>query len=295
MRIEVMKIAVIIPTVGRKRLVAQALSLLDRQHRLPDEVIISVPDPSHFDDTTPHRFPVTTLCGPKGLTAQRNTAIEYALSRFDIIHFIDDDFLVCNDFLSRLEEAFARHSDWAVIRGAITIDGLHCGGLTLEQGRLELEHATEKRGPRRVIDHIGAIGGNMAFRSAAIGTRRFDERLVLYGWQEDIDFSSQFLRYGRIVELTDLVGVHLGVRSGRSSGAPFGYSQLVNPVYLVRKGTMPAAFAARLVARNIAANVVKSLAPEPHIDRRGRLRGNALAALHLLRGRCEPEYILKMQ
>ena len=79
------------------------------------------------------------------------------------------------------------------------------------------------------------------------------------------------------------------------SGLRFGYSQVVNPVYLLRKGTMPASFALKLMARNIAANMVRSVRPEIHIDRRGRLRGNLMALGHLLKGRVEPEYILQIQ
>ena len=48
------------------------------------------------------------------------------------------------------------------------------------------------------------------------------------------------------------------------------------------------------MARNLLANLVRSLWPEPHIDRRGRLRGNVLALRHLLTGRIEPEHILEL-
>jgi hypothetical protein len=98
-----------------------------------------------------------------------------------------------------------------------------------------------------------------------------------------------------VIGLNTLIGVHLGVKSGRVSGVRFGYSQLANPVYLIRKGTVPASFLLELMGRNICANLVRSLWPEPHIDRRGRLKGNLLAALHLIQGRIEPEYILKLQ
>ena len=40
--------------------------------------------------------------------------------------------------------------------------------------------------------------------------------------------------------------------------------------------------------------MVKSLRPEPFVDRRGRLRGNVLGALDVLRGRIEPEKILSL-
>jgi hypothetical protein len=129
----------------------------------------------------------------------------------------------------------------------------------------------------------------MLVRATQIGDLRCDERLVLYGWQEDIDFTSQLKRFGRVVGLTTLIGVHLGAKSGRESGVKLGYSQVVNPV-LMRKGTVPAKFALEMIGRN----TIKSIWPEPYADRRGRLKGNLLAASHLIRGRIEPEHILNL-
>jgi hypothetical protein len=91
-----------------------------------------------------------------------------------------------------------------------------------------------------------------------------------------------------------LTGVHLGAKGGRTSGKRLGYSQIANPVYLLRKRTMPRQLAWRLMARNLAANMLLSVWPEPYIDRRGRLLGNAAALYDLLRGRIHPERILSL-
>jgi hypothetical protein len=69
---------------------------------------------------------------------------------------------------------------------------------------------------------------------------------------------------------------------------------VVNPIYLIRKGSLPASFALGLLARNLAANVVRSLRPEPWVDRRGRLRGNLLGIVHVMSGRVAPEHALKI-
>ena len=122
----------------------------------------------------------------------------------------------------------------------------------------------------------------------------FDEILPLYGWQEDIDFSVRIRSYGRIVKSSGLRGVHLGIKAGRTSGVRFGYSQMINPIYLVRKGSMSWQHAAKLMSRNIAANLARSLFPEPWVDRRGRLRGNALALLDISKGLIAPGRILEM-
>jgi hypothetical protein len=123
---------------------------------------------------------------------------------------------------------------------------------------------------------------------------RFDTRLPLYGWLEDLDFSRRMAAFGRIVEAPALRGVHLATKVGRTSGRRLGYSQIANPVYLTRKGTMSWPRAARIMTGNILANSAKSLRPEPWIDRKGRLQGNLLAFRDIVTGRCAPERILDL-
>src|SRR5690606_30638203 len=102
-------------------------------------------------------------------------------------------------------------------------------------------------------------GCNMAFRRSAIEGVRFDERLPLYGWLEDVDFSAQAGRKGVLLKSETLVGVHLGVKGGRTSGVRFGYSQIVNPVYLLGKKTIGRRQAGANMLRTFAANHVKAL------------------------------------
>lgn len=290
-----MKLAVSIPTVGRKALVTELIRHLEKQTRLPDEVVISAPDPSHVDQTISCRFPVTFVFGPKGSCAQRNRALDHLAGRADIAVFFDDDLVPADDYLEIVEKGFSEHPDWAAISGILIADGAKLGSFTFAQGLEILREAQRAPAePLKIVDHVGANGANMSLRLSAVGSLRFDERLVLYGWHEDIDLTSQLRAKGRVVGLSTLHSVHLGVRGGKASGVPFGYSQIVNIVYLMKKGTVPFSFGSKVIARNVAANIVKSLWPEPHIDRRGRLRGNLLGAFHAATGRIEPEYILKL-
>ena len=289
-----MKLAVIIATAGRKEVVAKLLSHLSQQHVPPDEVILSVADAAHLPVGSWPSLRVRSVFGKPGLPAQRNTAIDEALDRFDILTFLDDDFIPANDYLDVVRRAFSNNPSWAVATGHVIRDGVTTGGIDWDEG-LRILHADTRDDHRgKVFDRIGGYGCNMSIRTSIVGTLRFDERLVLYGWQEDTDFTSQLRRQGRVVCLGDLRGVHLGVRSGRVSGERFGYSQVVNPIYLVRKGSVPALFAFRLMFRNIVANLVHSVHPESYVDRRGRLRGNILALRHVAAGRIEPEFILKI-
>lgn len=290
-----MRLVVVIPTFGRQRQVSRLLGHLESQRRLPDEVIVSAPDPSHVEGQESTKFPVTYVFGATGSSAQRNQALVSALPRTDVVIFFDDDFLPADDYLEIVERSFEDNEDWVVVMGRPLFDGANHAGFTFEQGIALLRGQQPlSRSKDDIFEHLGAYGCNMSVRARCIGDLRFDERLVLYGWQEDIDFTSQLRSHGRIIELKSMTGVHLGIKSGRTSGVRFGYSQVANPLYLIKKGTVPAAFALRLMARNLTANALKSIWPEEYVDRRGRLRGNLLAAYHWMKGRLQPEYILKL-
>lgn len=289
-----MKLVVIIPTYGRDQQVARLVEYLGRQTHLPDAVIVSASEPAHVSLPAKMPFPVWAVYGPAGLCAQRNTALGAIDSEFDIVTFFDDDFIPATGYLEGVVRAFDENGDFAVVMGRVIRDGAGTIGLDWKES-LDALDRPDVRAPRTaVLDHIGAYGCNMSIRARLIGTMRFDERLVLYGWQEDIDFTSRLRRRGRVVCVTAIRGVHLGLTAGRVSGLRFGYSQVVNPIYLIRKRSVPAGFALRLMGRNLAANLVHSVSPEPHIDRRGRLRGNLVGLGHVLRGRIEPEYALQI-
>ena len=86
----------------------------------------------------------------------------------------------------------------------------------------------------------------------------------------------------------------MGQKNGRLSGVMLGYSQIANSLYLAQKATVPRVYLARLMGKNIAANVLRSFAPEPYVDRRGRLKGNLMALRDLMRGKMSPSRILEM-
>lgn len=288
-----MRLVVILPTCGRKELLNQLLEYLEQQTRLPDEVVISAPDQTHVSPYQAKRLNITYLYGKRGASTQRNLGLDYALTKSDVITFFDDDFLPEIDYLERLESAFEDNDNWAVITGNVVSDGATGPGFSFAEG-LQILREAEAPLEEKVLRCYGAYGCNMSMRTACIGKIRFDERLPLYSWQEDVDFTSQLSSCGDIVELNTLLGVHLGIKLGRVSGVRFGYSQLINPIYLIRKGTMPVGRGTKLIGRNILANIARSFWPEPYIDRRGRLFGNLLAFFHLFRGRIEPEYVLKL-
>jgi GT2 family glycosyltransferase len=290
-----MKLIVAIPTVGRKGILSKTLAHLECQTRLHDEIIIVAPDASDVEPFQSDVLNIKVLFGRRGLTLQRNLAIDHACDRCDVLTFFDDDFLAAADYIEQILRAFKKFQFIDVVTGNVIMDGISGPGLSYEDGAEAIKNCERDSPSEEKFDVVyGAYGCNMSVRTNKIGALRFDERLVLYGWQEDIDFTRRLASEGRIVKLHSARGVHLGAKSGRISGVRFGYSQIANPVYLVRKGSFPLKKAATLISKNIIANVWGSVWPEPWIDRRGRLRGNLLAAAHILARRVEPEHILKL-
>jgi hypothetical protein len=234
--------------------------------------------------------------GRRGSTTQRNEILS-AAGNADVIVFFDDDFFPQSDYLREVETIFTQNPDVVAATGRPMRDGANGPGLNAEDAlRIVSAAAAPELLSQTMTPTYGAYGCNMAFRMSPIRQHgvRFDENLPLYGWQEDIDFSRQLSPFGRIMDSNVLRGVHLGTKGGRTSGVRFGYSQIANPVYLIRKGTMSATFARSLIWRNLIANLAKSVWPEPWIDRKGRLYGNFLALIDLVLRRISPQRILHL-
>lgn len=284
-----LNVAVIVATLGRPDVVSLAVRrLLQTQTYRPSRVIISCVAATDAGDLAGLEG-VEVILGPKGLPAQRNTALAQLGPETGLVVFFDDDFVADPGWLAAAAATFAREPDVNGLTGHVLADGIKGPGLTFEEAVAIVERGAPD--PDWTLkEPFSPYGCNMAFRYSAIGTTRFDERLVLYGWLEDRDFSAILAKHGgRFVKCAAARGVHMGTKRGRVAGEQFGYSQLVNPLYMLRKGSMTPVQVADHVLRNVLSNTVLSLKPEPFIDRRGRLKGNLIALGDVLRGRLEPE------
>lgn len=281
---------VIVATVGRAALTARTVAMLRAQTRPPDGVIVVGVTPGDVAGIGAGWPQVQVALGARGLPRQRNRGLDLLAGRADIVTFFDDDFVPAADYLEQVERIFADHPSLAGLTGELVADGINAAGYTVEEAAAlnSAQASAQDRGfrPRQAL-----YGCNMSIRMAMAQGLRFDERLPLYGWLEDIDFTVQLARRGRLVSTGRTTGVHMGTKSGRTSGRRLGYSQVANIVYLYRKGTMQRDLGWRLLAQNLGSNLVRSLRPEPHIDRRGRLWGNTLALTDVIRGRVDPRRI----
>ncbi|GGL77446.1 glycosyltransferase family 2 protein [Wenxinia marina] len=298
------RIAVIVCSVGRPDCLSGLLAPLAAQSRPADRVLFVVTRPEDIGVDPRGAFgprtDVEVIVAPKGLPRQRNAGLDRVMGDADLIVFFDDDYVPSRHALAGIEAGFAAWPEVGGMTGALIADGINSPGLsTREAERLvaEWDAVTPPPGgrPLRIVDRdlAGLYGCNMAYRASHVGDVRFDERLPLYAWQEDIDFAARIA--GRRIRTDAFAGVHRGARSGREiAGHRLGYSQIANPWYLWRKGTMTASFALRLAVRNLAANHLRAARPEPWIDRAARARGNRIALLDVIRGRADPERILSL-
>jgi len=289
------KICVVIPTTGRALVTRQTVDRLAHQTRAPDHIVVVAVVPSDVAGLDLSDMKPQIVLASRGLCIQRNKALTMLEGDADIVVFFDDDFVAAADYLECAEKLFAAHDDVVGACGLVIADGVRGPGIAFD----DAVQIVERQSPKLASDVINPAealyGCNMVLRNKAIGALRFDENLPLYGWQEDIDFTARLGRRGRLVRYSAMTGVHMGAKGGRSPGRRLGYSQIANPVYLLRKGSIPVKLAFRLMLNNAVANLIYSIRPEACIDRRGRLVGNLLAIRDCLFGRVDPRRILDMR
>lgn len=281
--------AVAIATKGRPQILAETLSDLKYQSRIPDRIVVAYTCMSDIENA-PQQFPhVEFIKSPPGLTVQRNVLLE-TLRNVSFVAFLDDDFYLHRDYLHHTEAHFLNNPKTVATTGRLLRDGINGSGLFPNDAQSMLREYREKDRPLKAREVFNAYGCNMCFRLDVIRMHniRFDEQLPLYGWYEDVDFSRRVGAHGRIVRLGNALGVHLGVKSGRQSGRKLGYSQVANPIYLAQKSSVPWRFAVASLFSRFMKNLIRSASPESYVDRRGRLAGNVIALRDLASGRLSP-------
>lgn len=276
------RIGVVVASAGRAALLDEVLPIMAGQITtdLILRFLVVVPDDSSAPSAPPRGFEVVRA--PRGLTAQRNVAIDH-LTDTDIIVFFDDDAIPAPDYVLQIAEAF---DDPRVLgaTGAVLRDGAGGDEVSISDA-LSILSAPQR--PTTAPDTGGRslYGCNMAIRTTALAEDRFDEELPLYGWLEDRDLGERLLKRGLLADVDAARIVHLGARSGgRTAHRRFGYAQIANVVHLRRKGSLSRRDAVQLILRPLAANAIGLGSGW----RRKRLLGNIMAFGDLSTGRIGP-------
>lgn len=288
---ESLRIYVVIATYRRSETVRKLVAHLENQSRPADGIVVVGTSSNDVEGVAEADPEARVILTPRGTCCQRNAGIGFVRGSCDVVIFFDDDFVPAREYIAAVEQLMMADPQIAGVTGALVDDGVLREPIPFEDAvhRLDVDNERPTQTDRRPRKSL--YGCNMVIRLSALGELRFDENLPLYGWMEDVDLTYQLGRRGKLISAPETTGIHLGARGGRQPGKRLGYSQIANIVYLYRKGTMQPDIGWRQLLKNLAANLVRSIAPEPHVDRRGRLRGNLLAILDLLRGRLDPRRV----
>lgn len=290
------RLGIAVSTAGRRALLSAMLAEIAQQSCLPDCVAVCPATQDDFDEAAAADLPfrvMNVVSEKKGICPQRNALLR-AMADMDVVLFLDDDFFMAHDYIAQCKAIMGDNPDIVVMTGTVLADGASGAGMTIEEAHHILNDDRISRGdvpvPVRIRPLWSAYGCNMAVRMETVARHdvRFDEIFPLYSWLEDADVSAEMKVYGRCVRVSSCRGVHLGSKKGRVSGVALGYAQVANPVYIWRKGLVENRILCA-VATNILMNTVRSLWPEPWVDRRGRLRGNLWAIRDLFTGSLRPD------
>jgi hypothetical protein len=286
------RLVVGIATRGRATLLSETITLLAKQARLPDQILVAYTEPVDVGEAPDHFPQVTFLRTAVGLTRQRNAILTLAMDS-DLLLFIDDDFFPDPQYLAITERFFLDHPEAVASTGTVLANDIKGPGLTIAHAKSVVgDHASAPH-EQQITPLFFVYGCNMCLRISPIREHhlRFDETLPLYGCYEDWDISRQLAGFGSIVRISNACGVHLSAKVGRMSGVRMGYSQVANPIYLARKGNFPWSQVFKVIIGPCFKNLVRSLSPEAYVDRLGRFCGNIAAFRDLLAGRLSPEQI----
>lgn len=283
-----MKVTVVIASSQRPAILADTLASIKSQSRAPDEIVVSVVEPCDVPDRLDPNIEVV-LSG-RGASQQRNVGLSRVKADAGFVAFLDDDIILHRDYLLNMEEAFSTQPDAALIMGHLLANG----GVSADQAKSMLNCTPDNFYDLNTAKFGGVYGCNMCVRLDVARAELFDERLALYSLMEDVDFGTRVRRYGHVGYNYASIAVHLRSPEGRVSHQALGFSEVMNPVYLASKGTIPVSHAIwSFVVRKPAINFIRSmLRTERTTEHRSRLRGNILAIKLLARGSICPEKVV---
>ncbi len=296
-------LGVIIATVGRKEVVEQTIASLALRKNVPSIVIVvgaAQNDLPVLPKELP--FPVQLLLAPtKGLTIQRNHGIRQLPASIEFVAFLDDDMEVHDDYCAEIENVFRSASEVAGFSGCIMANGgieRIAARQLLDAYRVPADMPVFGFYPKR---WPGFYGCAMNIRRRWLGIEQFDEQLPLYALGEDCEMGFRLSHHGSVGGSARCPVVHLAVSSGRISEVGLGYAQVINYLYFANKGVgfpKVATYFGKLIRLplvNLCFSLFPFLDKKHNIDRKGRLRGNALAIGDVMRGNINPANLVRIK
>lgn len=261
------------------------------EQSVPARIIISVPGERHVLPETLALPGMELLIAPPGLCAQRNAALRTIRDREGVIFFFDDDVEIETHYAEKMLQLFQQRPEVSLASGINLGSGTRPGSLTRESARELIKARLAASVTSGVRPARTGMGSRLAFRASLLGSVQFDERLPLYGYLEDYDFSLQCRKFGDVVVNEECLMVHIETAAGRIGTRPRGYSEIVNPIYIYRK-KMGAEFG-RTVAGALK-RTLRNFLRCTDLNGRRQLEGNLIAWGRVIAGKTDPEYMLKL-
>lgn len=196
------KFAIIIITVGRYAGVRSLLDSIENQSYRPNLVIIMDAN-KHCPEGSPlgkYGFPIRYInTGPNSATEARNIGIKNVPDDFQLICFLDDDTVLCDDAIANMRSFWAAASEDT---GGAAFNNINAPainnvkvkkffvlnssekGVVLKSGFATLLYPAAKDERAQWLS-----GGNVVWRKKIFGHFKFDENLPGYGFVDDLDFS----------------------------------------------------------------------------------------------------------
>jgi glycosyltransferase involved in cell wall biosynthesis len=260
-----MFISVIIATKDRREDLKRLCKSLSNQTMLPDELLI-VDSGDHVGLLSVEGINANHIfTDQKGLTVQRNIGIKNTNKNADIIFFFDDDIVLEDDYIEIIVNIFKEDIDYKI--GGVD-------GFPLQDGKM----LYSKNDAYEITPVKSLYGCNMAFRVAAIKNLWFDEKLSLYGWLEDWDFSTAVSKNYKLLRCNQAYCYHMQSQDGRINGKKLGYMQIANRHYLNKKHGLDTKSDLLYFVKQTLLNLIRSY-KHSYFD---RFRGNAKAFFNVV-------------
>lgn len=251
------RLGVVVPTRNRPTRIRDLLENLSTQTRRPDTVVVV--DGSDTElmcrtivESFENRLPIhyVTL-HPPSAAAQRNVGLERVICHVDLVAFIDDDVILHGDALETACAGIAVAGSEFAGFGLNPVDE----GAAREYGKLRDSRLAEKLG--LYSPEVCAVSPSgwhtrpvtvdkdtevqwlstaaVIWRVDTVREVRFDEYFREYSYLEDLDFSLQARKRGRMKLLANVCYEHDPAPEGRKSRFWFGRIEVRNRQYIVRK------------------------------------------------------------
>jgi len=212
------KLVFIIPTIGRYSGINALLGSIENQNPKPDLIIIVDSNKEYSENKfKKYSFPIKYVhTGPNSLTEARNIGIKNVSDDIELVGFLDDDTVLCNDAMDNMYSFWRSTSENA---GGASFNIINFPPLKVmalkklffldstEKGRLLKSGFGTSLYPVTADRKVQWLsGGNTIWRKEVFDKFKFDENLKGYGFVDDLDFS---YRVGKHYELFVVVKANM--------------------------------------------------------------------------------------